>query len=78
MATKTFRGLNNVTDPLRLGLSWLAQADNVDITATGALRKRAGYTKPFSGVLSGAYATLDFKRLYVVDSGVLKAMGARA
>ena len=74
----SFRGLNNVTDPLRLGLRWLVQADNVDITDTGAIEKRAGYSKTFTGALSDAYATLDFERLYVVDGGVLSAMAGPA
>lgn len=75
MSTITkFKGLNNVADPLRLGLSWLAQADNVDITSTGAIKKRTGYTKKFTGTITGAYATEDFTRLYVVDGGTLKAM----
>lgn len=75
---EAFRGLNNVTDPLRLGLRWLVQADNVDITDTGAIEKRAGYSKTFAGALSDAYATLDFERLYVVDGGVLSAMAGPA
>lgn len=69
-----FRGLNNVTDPLTLGLGWLAQAENIDITDLGKMRKRAGYTKQMDGSLTGAYSTLDFSRLYVVDDGYLKAM----
>lgn len=69
-----FKGLNNVTDPLSMGLEWLAQAENVDITDRGKIRKRAGYTKTMAGSLTGAYATLDFSRLYLVDSGYLKAM----
>ena len=75
MSTVTaFNGFNNVTDPLRLGLNWLARADNIDITDTGAIRKRGGYRKTFPGAFTGAYSTLDFKRLFVVDGGVLKAM----
>ena len=70
----TFKGLNNVTDPLRLGLSWLAQADNVNITDTGAIKKRSGYSKAFSGAITSAYSTLDFTRCFVVDGGTLKAM----
>lgn len=70
----TFKGLNNVSDPLRLGLSWLAQADNVDITDAGAIKKRSGYRKAFAGAITGAYSTLDFTRLFVVDGGALKAM----
>ena len=38
-----FRGLNNVTDSLRAGMEWLATADNVNITDTGAIEKREGY-----------------------------------
>ena len=72
--TKIFKGLNNVSDPLRLGVSWLAQADNVDITDTGAIRKRDGYSQTFQGAITGAYSTIDFARMFVVDSGVLKAL----
>lgn len=72
--TKRFKGLNNVSDPLRLGLAWLAQADNVDITDTGALKKRAGYSQTLASPITNAYATLDFKRLFVAGGGVLKAM----
>ena len=76
---KSFSGLNNISDPLRLGLGWLAQADNVDITDTGALTKRAGYARTLVGALTAAYATEDFARLYVVDGGTLKVMqGATA
>lgn len=69
-----FRGMNNVTDPLTLGMGWLAQAENIDITNLGKIRKRAGYTKQMDGNLTGAYSTLDFTRMYVVDDGYLKAM----
>lgn len=72
--TKRFKGLNNVSDPLRLGLAWLAQADNVDITDTGALKKRAGYSQTLATPISNGYATLDFKRLFVVGGGALKVM----
>lgn len=73
---KAFKGLNNVSDPLRLGMSWLQQADNVDITDTGALKKRSGYSRTFAASLTGAYSTLDFKRLFMVDGGVLKAVNS--
>lgn len=74
-----FKGLNNVSDPLRLGLDWLTLANNVHITDTGALERRAGYSQSMAGSLTGAYATADEARLYVVDGGALKAMaGANA
>lgn len=75
MSTITaFIGLQNVSDPLRLGMAWLAQADNVDITDTGAIKKRTGYTKTLPGAITAAYSTLDFSRCFVVDGGTLKAL----
>ena len=73
-SVKIFKGLNNVTDPLRLGLPWLVQADNVDVTGTGALKKRTGYTRTVAGSFTGAYATLDYSRMYVVEGGTIKAV----
>jgi hypothetical protein len=43
-----FKGLNNVADPLRLKLGWLAAADNVDVSNTAALETRRGYTRRLS------------------------------
>lgn len=60
-----FKGLNNVSDPLRLGLAWLATADNVNITDSGALAKRAGYVLNRAGAFTSAYSTLDFSRSYL-------------
>lgn len=75
MQISAFRGLNNVTDPLRAGLQWLAVADNVDITNEGGIHKREGYSKKFSGALTGnAYATRDEARMFIVDGGALKLM----
>ena len=73
-AVAAFKGLNNVSDPLRLGLAWLQTATNIDITDTGAIKKRAGYVKTLAGAFTDAYTTLDFSRLYVVDGGTLKAL----
>ena len=70
-----FKGLNNVTDPLRLGLGWLSRADDVDISDTGAISRRAGYALFQSGTLTGAFSTNDFSRLYIVDAGALKRVG---
>ncbi len=69
---KYFKGLNNVGDPLRMGLGWLAQADNVNVTDTGALVKRDGYSQLQTGSFTGAYTTQDFQRMYLVDNGVLR------
>lgn len=69
-----FKGLNNTSDPLRVGLGWLARADNVDVTDTGGLSKRAGYTRTLAGTLTGAFSTFDYARMYFVDGGALKAM----
>ena len=67
-----FKGLNNVSDPLRLKLGWLTQADNVDITDSGALARRKGYSLAQAGAFTGAYSTLDFSRMYVVIGGLIK------
>lgn len=71
MDIRTFKGLNNVTDPLRLGMGWLVKADNVDITDTGGLAKRAGYSLARTGAFTGAYTTLDFTRMYLIDGGYI-------
>lgn len=63
-----FKGLNNVSDPLRLGLAWLATADNVNITDSGALAKRAGYVLNRAGAFTSAYSTLDFSRSYLATA----------
>lgn len=71
-AIKYFKGLNNVSDPLRLGLGWMSQADNLNITDTGAIEKRAGFTPDQLGNFTSAYATIDQQRLYLVDGLALK------
>jgi len=73
-----FRGLNNVTDPRRAGASWLTRADNVDVTDSGGLKKRAGYIKTLSGAMTAAYSTLDMQRCYMVDGDALKALTSPA
>lgn len=75
--TKTFRGLNNVSDPLRLGLSWQEQADNVNITNRNAVTSCDGYTQRVAGsAVTGSYTTEDLQRFYVVDSGALKQINS--
>ena len=66
-----FRGLNNVSDPLRVGLDWLTRADNTNITDTGALEVRKGYALDQAGLFTGAYATDDLLRMYLVKAGVI-------
>lgn len=77
-AIKRFKGLNNVSDPLTVGASWLVQANNVDVGDDGKLRMRTGYTLTMAAVPSGAYATIDEQRMYIVDAGSLKAMADAA
>ena len=72
MEVKEFSGINNVTDPVRLGLGWLSTADNVNITDTGALVKREGYTSVASGTYTGIYSTFDDQRCYLINGGALK------
>lgn len=61
-----FKGLNNVSDPLRLKLGWMSAADNVDITNTGAIERRKGYVKVVNGAFTGAFTTSDLTRMYAV------------
>lgn len=69
---KRFRGLNNVSDALGLGLSWLVQADNVNVLDSGSIKKRDGYVLDQAGAISSVYTTLDFTRMYLVDAGTLR------
>lgn len=64
----SFNGINNVTDPLRLSLGWLVQADNVNITDSGALVKRDGYALSRAGAFKSAYNTLDYSRTYLATA----------
>lgn len=70
--TRQFLGLNNVADPVRLGLEWLTRADNVDIDDTGMVKRRDGHTLHEAGEVTGAYATIDTDRMYYVVDGSLK------
>lgn len=71
-----FKGLNNVSDSLRLSLGWLSVADNINITETGAIEKRPGYSRVRAGAFTGSYSTFDFSRMYVVDGGSLQAISS--
>lgn len=68
MDIKQFRGLNNVSDPMRLDMTWLVQADNVNVTDSGAVAKRAGYALSRAGDFKSAYSTLDLTRMYVATA----------
>lgn len=73
LQTTRFKGLNTLDDPMEMGLSWLTQADNVDITSADKLQRRAGYDLDTAGTILGAYSTIDHQRMYFVDGGSLKA-----
>lgn len=74
-STTTFRGLNNVVDEMRLPRGWLTQADNVNITPNGAVVRARGFTQASSNfAITGAYSTIDFSRMFVVDTGELREM----
>lgn len=78
MKISSFLGLNSVTDPLRVGLGWLAQADNINITDTGGMTQRDGYSLVAAGSYTGVYTTLDFSRMYVVVGSVIKDYAGNA
>ena len=76
-----FLGLNNVLDPMVGDMDadgkprtweWQQQADNVNLTNAGKYVRRDGF-KPFlSGAnVTAAFSTVDFQRLYLIDSGTL-------
>lgn len=72
METNRFLGLNNVSDPMRLGLEWLTRADNVHIDDTGMIARRDGFEAPLiEAAMAGAYATIDTERMYFVADGSL-------
>jgi len=72
ISLKSFKGLNNVTDPMRLGVGWLTTANNVNITDTGAIAKRQGYAKVKTGNFSSVYSTQDMQRAYFVVGSDIK------
>jgi len=50
---------------MRLDMSWLVQADNVNISETGALSKREGYSLARVGAFTSAFSTFDYTRAYL-------------
>lgn len=71
-----FKGINNVSDPLRLGLGWLSEADNIDISDTGAITRRTGYVMAKPGEFTDAYASDDLQRMFVVTGGSISSVAA--
>ncbi len=72
-----FKGLNNVTDPMRLDMGWLTQADNIHVTDSGALTKREGYALTRAGAFQSAYNTLDFTRTYLATADQIQTIDGR-
>lgn len=72
-----FRGLNNVSDPMRLDAGWLTVARNVHITDQDAIERREGFTLHAAGTITAAYGTRDTLRMFYVDAGNLKDGSAR-
>lgn len=68
-----FRGLNNVTDPVRLGAEWLREADGVIVTAAGALEQRPGLQPTTTGA-EYPFATELGDRLCVAAGGFIQAV----
>ncbi len=70
--TSSFAGLNNVDDPLTIGLEHQVQADNVDITGAGKMVRATGHRLALTASsCTGAYGTKDLRHLYMVDAGTL-------
>jgi len=72
----TFKGLNNTSDPLELGNSWLTTATNLNITNACRVSTRDGLEKNRDGLFSGAFSTKGGERMFVVNAGVLEERDA--
>ena len=64
-----WKGLNNVGEYTRTGIEWLAVADNVDVTDTGRIETREGFTRRIAQPMTGGFSTRDHQRSYVVSPG---------
>ena len=62
-----FKGLNNRIDPIRLGLEWQLQADNVLCDDAGFLTRRPGQTSFVNSQFKDVYGTKD-GRLLAIDA----------
>lgn len=69
-----FRGLNNVTDAMRMEAGWLTRADNVNVTETGGVTVRKGFTAALAGAMRSAFTTQDFRRMFIHDGDAIKAV----
>ena len=85
--TKVFLGLNTVLDPMRgtpgsqgvapKSWEWMQRADNIDLTDSGGIARREGFTLFTPGVnITASFSTFDFSRAFVIDSGTLKQVNA--
>lgn len=73
ISVPAFLGLYNNERPARLPIGALVEAQNIDIDDTGGIERRKGYGAITGlGNVTAAYATLDERRLFVVDAGILK------
>ena len=64
-----WKGLNNVGEYTRSGMEYLAVADNVDVTDTGRIESREGFTRRIASPMTGGFSTKDHQRAYVVSAG---------
>jgi len=58
-----------VSDGIRLKNGWMSKADNIDITDTGGIARREGYSPVIVGSIKGCYTTENFKRMYLALNG---------
>lgn len=64
-----WKGINNVGEYTRAGIESLAVADNVDVTDTGRIESREGFTRRIASPMTGGFCTKDHQRAYVVSAG---------
>lgn len=64
-----WKGLNTAGEYTRVGMDWLAVADNVDVTEMGRIRSREGFTRRITQPMTGGFSTSCHQRSYVVSSG---------
>lgn len=68
---RSVNGINNVTDPYRLGHDWLKAAVNVDITNTGAIVRRGEAVQALTTQIDSVFKTGD-GRVFIMAAGTLK------